>query len=65
KVAELLAAHADPALPYEVELGEALIVDPPGEVTHLSPVSVRRTGIAQMHDVSDMSSDGHPPWMSE
>ena len=41
-VAELLAAHADPGLPYSVELSEALIVDPPSEVTHVSPVTVHR-----------------------
>jgi hypothetical protein len=41
-VADLLAAHADPNQPYSVELSEALIVDPPGVVTHVSPVTVRR-----------------------
>lgn len=41
-VVELLAAHADPDLPYTVVLSEALIVDPPGVVTHVSPVTVCR-----------------------
>lgn len=42
RVTELLAAHADPELPYAVELSTALIVDPPGVVTHISPVTVLR-----------------------
>jgi hypothetical protein len=42
RVADLLAAHADPELPYVVELSAALIVDPPGVVTHISPVTVTR-----------------------
>lgn len=41
-VTEMLAAHADPTVPYQVELGEALIVDPPGPVTHVSPVTLYR-----------------------
>lgn len=45
-VTDLLAAHADPDLPYNVDLGEALIVDPPGVVTHVSPVTVIRQGTA-------------------
>jgi len=42
-VADLLAAHADPNLPYAIELSQALLVDPEGTVTHVTPVVVRRT----------------------
>jgi CBS domain-containing protein len=52
-VAELLAAHADPDLPYAVELSRSLIVDPPGIVTHVSPVTVARLPVP-------LSAPGHP-----
>lgn len=55
-VAELLAAHADPDLPYAVELSSALIVDPPGVVTHVSPVTVTR------HPVTPTGSDSSTAW---
>lgn len=54
-VSDLLAAHADPDLPYSVELSEALIVDPPGIVTHISPVTVIR------HDAAAASSASASP----
>ena len=53
-VAELLAAHADPELAYTVELSHALIVDPPGIVTHVSPVTVTRLPIPP----TPLSQDG-------
>ena len=55
-VAELLAAHADPDLPYAVELSSALIVDPPGVVTHVSPVTVTR------HQVTPAGSSSSSAW---
>jgi hypothetical protein len=60
-VAELLAAHADPELPYTVELSEALIVDPPGIVTHVSPVTVTRLPISPTPPSPDSSSSTASP----
>lgn len=42
-VADVLAAHADPALPFEAVLSDALLVDPRGPVSHVTPVSVLRS----------------------
>lgn len=42
RVADLLAAHQDPASPYRVVLSNEFLVDPPGPVTYLSPVTVVR-----------------------
>jgi hypothetical protein len=41
-VAGLLAADADPKLPYQVELSNALLVDADAPVTHLTPLILRR-----------------------
>lgn len=43
-VADLLAAHTDPEMPYRVELSDALLVDPEATVTHVTPVTIHRTG---------------------
>ncbi|QNE18688.1 hypothetical protein F1D05_13180 [Kribbella qitaiheensis] len=60
RVADLLAAHADPDLPYSVELSEALIVDPPGVVTHVSPVRVNRHAtMASLADASSLTWEPH------
>lgn len=42
-VADLLAAHTDPALPYRLVLSDAVLVDPHASVTHVTPVTVHRT----------------------
>lgn len=58
-VAHLLAAHADPHLPFSVDLGDALLIDPPGEVTHCSPVVLIREdtmGKAATDDRSGVSN---------
>lgn len=41
-VADVLAAHADPRLPYEAVLSDALLVDAHGPVSHVTPVHVLR-----------------------
>ncbi len=42
-LAGLLAISADPAQPFSVELGQALLVDAETPVTYLHPVTLRRT----------------------
>ena len=49
-VADLLAASADPASPFTVHLSNELLVDPDGEVTYLSPLTVLRTETGQVFD---------------
>jgi hypothetical protein len=44
-LAGLLAISADPAQPFSVELGQALLVDPETPVTYLHPVTLRRTAL--------------------
>jgi hypothetical protein len=41
-VADALAAHADPGIPFRTELSEALIIDPTGPVSHVTPMTLRR-----------------------
>jgi len=41
-VASMLTAAADGALPYDVDLSDAVLIDPDAPVTHLTPVRVRR-----------------------
>ncbi|HVU61247.1 MAG TPA: hypothetical protein VHD58_06285 [Mycobacteriales bacterium] len=40
---DALQASHDPDQPYEAELSEALLVDPEGPVSHVSPLTLRRT----------------------
>jgi hypothetical protein len=40
----LLALSADPAQPFSVDLGQALLIDPETPVTYLHPVTLRRAG---------------------
>lgn len=49
-VADLLAASADPASPYTVHLSKELLVDPDGEVTYLTPLTVVRTATGEVFD---------------
>lgn len=39
---ELIGAHADPDLPFEIEMSDELLVEPEAPVTYLTPVSLRR-----------------------
>ena len=41
-VTDALAAHANPDVPVEAELSEALIVDAVGPVSHVTPMTLRR-----------------------
>jgi hypothetical protein len=40
---DVLHAAADPATPYTAEMSEALLVEPGGPVTYMTPVSLHRT----------------------
>lgn len=46
QLAGLFAAHADESLPYELEMSDAMLVDPHGPVTYMTPVTVRRVEVA-------------------
>lgn len=39
---DVLHAAADPATPYTAEMSDALLVEPGGPVTYMTPVSLRR-----------------------
>jgi hypothetical protein len=41
-VTDALAAHANPDVPFQAKLSEALIVDPVGPVSHVTPMTLRR-----------------------
>ncbi|TWG23606.1 hypothetical protein FHX34_102155 [Actinoplanes teichomyceticus] len=42
-VVNALVAHADPEIPLEVTLSNAVLVDPPGPVSYATPMTLRRT----------------------
>lgn len=50
RVADLLAAHADPNSPYTVHLSDELLVEPGGPVTYLTPLAVIRTPTGEVLD---------------
>jgi hypothetical protein len=50
RIADLLAAHADPASPYAVQLSDELLVDPGGPVTYLTPVTVIHVPSGEVFD---------------
>ncbi|MDP9458690.1 MAG: hypothetical protein M3Q22_00055 [Actinomycetota bacterium] len=50
RVADLLAAHADPHSPYLVQLADELLVDPGGPVTYLTPLTVIRVATGEVLD---------------
>jgi hypothetical protein len=41
-VTDALAAHANPDVPFQAKLSEALLVDPAGPVSHVTPMTLRR-----------------------
>lgn len=57
QLAGLLAAHSDETLPYEVEMSDALLIDPNGPVTYMTPITVRRVHVAAPSSLRDQ----HPP----
>ena len=42
---DVLHAAADPDIPCSVSMSAALLVEPGGPVTYMTPVSLRRTGL--------------------
>jgi hypothetical protein len=50
-VTNALLANADPDIALAVDLSDALIVDTAGPVSHVTPMSLRRTSAVLIHDV--------------
>jgi hypothetical protein len=57
-VAELLAVHLDPALPYRVDLSTALLVDAEGDVSYVAPMTVHRVDGRICADLAQLASLG-------
>lgn len=51
-VTNALLANADPGIPVSVDLSDALIVDATGPVSHVTPMTLRRTPAAAIGDTS-------------
>lgn len=56
---ELIGAHADPELPFEIHLSNELLVEADAPVSYLTPVSVRRTDSTNASiEVTDARGEG-------
>ena len=51
-VTNALLANADPDIPVTVDLSDALIVDATGPVSHVTPMTLRRSPAATIGDTS-------------
>ena len=49
-VTNTLLANADPGIPVEVDLSDALIVDAGGPVSHVTPMTLRRSPATPIRD---------------
>lgn len=56
---ELIGAHTDPDLPFEIDMSDELLVEADAPVSYLTPMSVRRTAsTAAAIDDALMRSEG-------